>query len=132
MARLSKGPDPRSRALDPARLASSFGYAWDGFKHAWQNQPNFRLELYLGALAVALAAYLRVDPVPVVLASGLVLGLELVNTAIEALTDRVGTEPHPMAKLAKDTAAAAVLVASAAALLVGIFTFLPPILDMLR
>lgn len=67
------------------------------------------------------------DPLPVLLLAALVLSLELVNTALEALTDLASPVYHPLAKQAKDTAAAAVLLASLLALLVGLRLFLPPL-----
>ena len=59
------------------------------------------------------------------LVAALVLSLELVNTALEALTDLVSPVYHPLAKRAKDTAAAAVFLASLFALGLGVYLFLP-------
>ncbi len=82
-------------------------------------------------LALGLGLALRVPLAPVALACGLVLGLELLNTALEALVDLASPEVHPLAKIAKDTAAAAVLLASLSALVVGAVTFGPPLLRLL-
>jgi len=106
-------------------------HALDGIRHAWQTEPNFRLETAVGALALLLALWLGVNLAPVLLAVGLVLSLELLNTAIEATVDLASPEPHPLAKTAKDTAAAAVLTASVAALLLGLYLFLPPLWERL-
>lgn len=62
---------------------------------------------------------------------GLILSLELVNTAIEAVVDLVTEERKPLAKLAKDTAAGAVLVAAIMAAGVGILIFVPKILALI-
>ena len=62
---------------------------------------------------------------PILLVAALVLSLELVNTALEALTDLVSPVYHPLAKRAKDTAAAAVFLASLFALGLGVYLFLP-------
>ena len=127
MARIPPGARTDPGALSPRRLLIAFGYAWEGLVYTWREQPNFRVEVGIGALALGLAAVLGVSPVPVLLAVGLVLGLELLNTGVEALVDLASPEPHPLAKAAKDAAAAAVLVASAAALAVGLLVFLPPL-----
>ena len=55
------------------------------------------------------------------------LSLELINTAVEAVVDLASPQLHPLAKVAKDAAAAAVLVAAAGALLVGLVTLAPPL-----
>ena len=63
--------------------------------------------------------------------SGLVIALELVNTAIESVVDLVTTERKPLAKTAKDTAAGAVLVAAIMAAIVGLIIFVPRIASLL-
>ena len=65
------------------------------------------------------------------LACGLVLGLELLNTALEALVDLVSPEQHRLAKAAKDAAAGAVLLACVFAVLVGAVVLMPPLLRKL-
>ena len=70
----------------------------------------------MGLLALGLGLWLGVDLVPILLVAALVLSLELVNTALEALTDLASPVYHPLAKRAKDTAAAAVFLASLFAL----------------
>ncbi len=112
-------------------MARSFLYAWEGLAYAWRVQRNFRLQAHLGLLALLMALWLGVDPVPVLLLIALVLSLELLNTALEALADLASPVYHPLAKRAKDTAAAAVLLASLLALLVGLYLFLPPLLSRL-
>ena len=61
---------------------------------------------------------------------GAVLSLELVNTAIEAVVDLVTEEYHPLAKVAKDTAAAAIFVIAVVAAIVGVIIFLPKIISL--
>ncbi|TBH21845.1 diacylglycerol kinase family protein [Thermus thermamylovorans] len=124
-------PRPREDPRPLKGVLRSFAYAWEGVGYAWRVQRNFRLQVYLGLLALGLALWLGVSPLPVLLLIALVLSLELLNTALEALTDLVSPVYHPLAKRAKDTAAAAVLVASLSALLVGLYLFLPPLLARL-
>jgi len=72
-----------------------------------------------------------VDLVPVLLLVALVLGLELGNTALEAVVDLASPNFHPLAKAAKDVAAAGVLVVSVIAVLIGLLLFVPPLLRAL-
>ncbi|MFB9992467.1 diacylglycerol kinase [Deinococcus oregonensis] len=112
-------------ALNLRRWWRSAGFAWAGIQHSYRLQANFRIEVWAGALAVALALLLRAPLAPILLCCGLVLSLELMNTALEAVVDLASPELHPLAKIAKDAAAAAVLVASIAAALVGVVVLGP-------
>ena len=106
-------------ALSLRRWWRSAAFAWAGVAHAYRTQANFRIEVACGVLACALAVALHAPLAPIVLCCALVLSLELVNTALEALTDLASPDLHPLAKIAKDAAAGAVLVASLGALVVG-------------
>ena len=114
------------------RIIRAFDFAWQGLRHAWTTQPNFRIEALIGALALAACRWLAVDPVPVLLLSLMVLSLELLNTAIEAVCDLVSPEYDPLVKTAKDAAAAAVLLAALISVIVGLLLFLPPLAEKLR
>lgn len=67
-----------------------------------------------------------------VIVISLVLILELINTSLEAIVDLVNPEIHQAAKVAKDVAAATVLIASLASVVIGVLLFLPKILSILR
>lgn len=86
----------------------------------------------MAVLACALAAVLGVPIIPILLCCALVLSLELVNTAVEALVDLASPDVHPLAKVAKDVAAAAVLVACFIAFLVGLVLFLPALWRLIQ
>ncbi|GIW24734.1 diacylglycerol kinase [Meiothermus sp.] len=124
-------PKPGTDPLPLRGLRASFAYAWAGLHFAWRSQRNFRLEVYIAAAALVLAVWLQVSLVPVLLLVALVLGLELLNTALEALVDLVSPNFHPLAKAAKDVAAAGVLVVSGIAALIGVLLFLPPLVSRL-
>lgn len=109
----------------------SAGFAWAGVTHAYRTQANFRIECWAALMAIGAALLLRAPVTPVALACALVLSLELVNTALEAVVDLVSPERHALAKVAKDAAAAAVLVAAGGALLVAASTLLPALLSVL-
>ena len=90
-------------ALSLKRWWRSAGFAWAGIAHSYRTQPNFRIETWAAALALALTVWLRAPLAPIALACALVLALELVNTAVEAMVDLVSPEHHPLAKVAKET-----------------------------
>jgi len=113
------------------RWLVSAGFALAGLRYGWASQRNFRIEVTLGTVAVLTAVWLRAPLAPVLLACGLVLSLELLNTALEAVVDLVSPDRHPLAKVAKDAAAGAVLLACAAAVLVGADVLGPPLLHRL-
>jgi len=102
-------------------------FAWQGLRYAWRSEKNFRLEILIGFSALALGAYLGVDLVPIILSCVVVLTLELLNGAIESTIDLLAPGYHPLAKTAKDSAAAAVLIASLGAAIVGLLLLGPPL-----
>jgi len=118
-----------------SNLFVSFKYAWAGITYAFQTQRNFRIHVAVGALAIGLSVFLRLATVEVsiiAITSGLVLTLELVNTAIESIVDlTVKQSYHELAKVAKDCAAGAVLVSALVALLVGCTLILPPLATLI-
>jgi diacylglycerol kinase (ATP) len=100
------------------RLSRAFIYAWQGLSHTWRTQPNFRVETVIGLVALALAFWLGVDPVPILLLILAVLSLELLNTAIEAVCDYMQSDYDEKIGMIKDVAAAATAVVIGAWLLV--------------
>ncbi|MBL8535832.1 MAG: diacylglycerol kinase family protein [Hyphomonadaceae bacterium] len=110
-----------------ARL-KSFAHAFAGFAYMLRTQHNAWIHL-LATLAVVVAgALMRVSADDwrwLVTAIALVWAAEAINTAFEHLCDVVSPEFHNSVKLSKDIAAAAVLVCAAAAVLIGLITFLP-------
>lgn len=107
---------------------NSVHYAWHGVKFAFRNERNMRIHGLLAATALTFVLLLDISVVKalfVILALALVLICELFNTAIEKTLDMIGPNPHPLAKAAKDCAAAAVLLSSIFAVVVGIMVFGP-------
>jgi len=102
----------------------SFRHAVNGIRSTARRERNFRVHIFFAVLAIATCIILRVEFVHFVMvgfAIFFVLAMELVNTAIEALVDMYCRgKPHPMAKLAKDAAAGAVLLAAVQAVIVGV------------
>ena len=103
--------------------AESFRHAFDGIRRTAAKERNFRIQIFCGIAAVLACIIFRVDTWHLVLvcfAIFFVLSAELMNTAIEALTDLICQgKPHKLAKTAKDAAAGAVLLASAFAAVMG-------------
>ena len=96
------------------RIISAFGYSRQGLKAAYRNEAAFRQEVWLALILIPLALWLKLSAVSTVLLIGsvfLVLIVELVNSAIEAIVDRIGPEYHELSGRAKDIGSAAVLVA---------------------
>lgn len=113
--------------MKPHSFWAALRFAWAGVARTFRREPNFRRELALGAAAVALALWLQASLLPIVIVSGLVLALELLNSAVEAAVDLTSPARSELAGVAKDAAAGAVLLASVAALLVGLLHLGPPL-----
>jgi len=114
------------------RTVRSFSFAARGFRYVLRGERNFQIELFvagivlLGMLAFDLSVLERVA---LILCIVWVLTLELVNTAVERIMDVLQPRIHPYARIIKDVMAAAVLVSSGGALLVGLASFVPRIFD---
>jgi diacylglycerol kinase (ATP) len=96
------------------RLINATGYSWAGLKAAWRNEEAFRQEALLCAMLVPLALWLGEGAVERALLIGsllLVVIVELLNSGIEAVVDRIGQERHELSGRAKDIGSAAVFVA---------------------
>ncbi|WP_209123012.1 diacylglycerol kinase [Alkalihalobacillus sp. BA299] len=116
------------------RLLRSFVYAWTGLKYVVRYEQNMRIHLILSLIVMVLAFVLDVplnQKVILLLVIGIVLSLEVMNTAIERTVDMITKDYHPKAKIAKDIAAAAVFIFSIISVLIGLSIFLPPIVERL-
>ena len=113
-------------------LPSSFRYATQGLLYGFASQRNFRIHVFIGACVFGLGIWMKLsfqELAILVLTVTAVLVLELLNTAIEAVVDlAIGRRFHPLARIAKDCSAAAVLVASISSLLIASLLLLPPLL----
>ncbi len=110
---------------------TAVGFAVNGIRRTFRRQPNFRRELAIGGLALAVALWLNAPLTPILLVSALVLSLELLNSAVEAVVDIASPQRQPLAGAAKDAAAGAVLLAAIGAVLVGLVVLGPPLLSRL-
>jgi diacylglycerol kinase len=112
---------------------ASFGFALRGIT-AFAREPHARFHFAAALAVAALAAWLRVSSEQaalLALAIGLVLAAEALNSALEALANRVAPDHHPLVARAKDVAAGSVLLAALAAAAAGLLVLLPPLLARL-
>ncbi|MHB8855408.1 MAG: diacylglycerol kinase family protein [Bellilinea sp.] len=112
----------------------SFKYAFSGLRYVILSQRNAWIHATITLLVVILAVLLKLnlqDWGVLLLAIGLVWTAEIFNTALEALVDLVSPQPHPLAKIVKDTSAAAVLVSAMISILIGLLILLPPLIEVL-
>lgn len=114
-------------------LYKSFGYAFSGIGNTIKDERNIKIHLACALLVVFFGVWLRISVTEwfvCLLLFALVISLELVNTAVEAVTDLVTEEKRPLAKKAKDAAAGAVLVSAIIAVIIGGFIFLPKLIGI--
>ena len=115
------------------RFINSFHYSWDGIKYTFKYEQSMFIHVLVTLLVVICGIVLKLDFqewLLCIVLIGLVIATELINTAIEAVVDLACPEIHPLAKTAKDTAAAAVLVFAITAVLCGLFLFVPKIIAL--
>ena len=96
------------------RIWNALFYSLDGFAAAFRHEDAFRVEVLLALVLIPIALHMHVDGIGkalMVAAVLLVLVVELINSSIEAITDRVSLENHVLAKRAKDMGSAAVMLA---------------------
>ena len=113
-------------------LFESFNYAFEGIIHVLRTQRNLRIHFVVAVLVLVAALAFGVDKLELIallLAIAFVLITEMINTAIEAAIDVATTSFDPMAKLGKDIAAGAVLIATAVAVAVGYLVFSGQVAD---
>lgn len=113
----------------------SFNNAFAGLAWAIRTQPNFRVHLALSAIAILSAVYFRITRIEwTIIVFTIVLGLvaELVNTAIESMTDLITREWRQQAKVAKDVSAGMMLTVAVGAVIVALFIFLPYLTAVIR
>jgi diacylglycerol kinase len=111
-----------------ASFRGSFRFAYQGVAYVVRTQRNFRIHLAAGTVAILAALALRVPPAEVailVVCAMVVLAAEMFNTVVESIVDLVTSSYHPLARIAKDVAAGAVLVTASGSVLVGLLVLGP-------
>ncbi len=117
------------------RFLAGFGYAFSGLWYAIRTQRNMRIHTLIAALAITLSLLLHISALELAIVFLAIAGMfvsELFNTALELCVDLASPEYHPLAKIAKDVAAGAVLVNAMLAIVIGICVFVPHLLTYIK
>ena len=114
--------------------ALSFKYAFSGVRKALREEPKLRMHFVAGLLVVLAGFFFNItreDWIIIIILIGLVISVEITNTAIEVVVNQFTDREHPGAELAKDISAGAVLVVAITSALVGAVIFYPHIWNLL-
>jgi diacylglycerol kinase (ATP) len=106
----------REKPTGITRLLRAFGYSLQGFRHAWREEAAFRQEVCLSLVVIPagfVLGHTGVERALLVYPMLQILVIEILNSAVEAVVDRGGTERHPLAGMAKDMGSAAVMLSFA-------------------
>ena len=126
----NSGREPRRHSP----LYKSFGYAFEGIGKTIRDERNIKIHLVCTCLVILFGIFLHISVTEwlvCLLLFALIISLELVNTALEAVVDLVTKDRKPLAKKAKDAAAGAVLWSALIAVVIGGIIFLPKIASLL-
>ena len=110
-------------------------YAAEGVKYFFSRNRNAKFQLVMGITAIVLGFTVSLPAFQWLLVLhciGLVISLEMINSAIEKYCDLVTTDYHPRIKVIKDMAAGSVLVASMISLVIGLIIFIPALVNFLN
>lgn len=125
----------KRKKFGPKRLLNSFKYAMEGLLYALKNEQNMMIHVFMAVFVIVMGILLQISMMEWLISFlliGLVIGTELMNTFIETVVDLTCHEKNELAKIAKDTAAATVLVFALTSVVVGVMIFLPKLLDLLK
>lgn len=125
----------KHKKLGIVRFFKSFGYSLDGLAYAARKEQSIFVMIICLAVVLACGFIFEISLLEwffVFISIGLVLGTELLNTAIEATIDLLSPSFHPLAKIAKDTASASVFVYSIVAFVIGCFVFIPKFIEAIE
>ncbi|MED1409618.1 MULTISPECIES: diacylglycerol kinase family protein [Bacillus] len=114
--------------MKKGKLLDSFGYAIAGIYFCLHYERNMKIHYLAAVIVICCGFYFHITKtewIVVLIVIGIVMSLEMVNTAIEKTVDLATTDIHPFAKIAKDVAAGAVLLFAIIAVVIGAIIFLP-------
>jgi diacylglycerol kinase len=117
-----------------ARFIAGFGYAFSGLWYAMRTQRNIRVHIIMALLAITASILLHISPLEFALIFIAITGVfiaEMFNTVIELCVDLASPQYHPLAKIAKDVAAGAVLANALLSIIIGLFVLGPHLLVLL-
>lgn len=125
--------DDRKNERGIKKFINSFKYPISGFRYAYKNEQNLAVDIGIAMIVIIFGVLFKINITEWAILSltvGLVISLELINTAIEATVDLVTEKYHPLAKVAKDTSSAAVLILAVVSIIEGVIIFLPKIISL--
>ncbi len=134
LSKLKEKREEAKKAIPRNTLIRSFGFALQGIFYVLRTQRNMRLHLLAGLIVVAFGLFFQVSTaewVGLLTIMALIYALEMLNTVVEAIVDMVTQEYHPLAKVAKDVGAGAVLIASLFSVVIALVVFAPRILHFI-
>lgn len=117
------------------RFIKSIKYSLDGLFYAYRYEQSLWIHGFAVLLAIILGVIFQIklsEWAIIFIALGIILALELINTAIEAAVDLTTTEIHPLAKIAKDCGSAASFVMSIVSIVISLFVFGPYFLELFK
>ena len=124
----------RKLRIDQKRLINSFKYAGEGIKQTYRGEQNLKIQTCIAILVIVFGVFLKISYMEwliCLILIGLVLMAEFFNTAIEYVVDLASPKVHPLAKAAKDTASAGVLMMAIISAVIGLWIFLPKLIDFI-
>ena len=122
------------KVYGPMRFIKSIKYSLDGLFYAYRYEQSLWIHGFAVILAIVLGFIFKIKLAEwaiIFIALGIILALELINTAIEAAVDLTTTEIHPLAKVAKDCGSAASFVMSIVSIVISLFVFGPYFLEII-
>ena len=123
-----------SQKSEWAKFITGFSHAFSGLRYAFHTQRNVRVHIVMALLAIIASVLLRISPLEFALIFIAITGVfiaEMFNTVMELCVDLASPQYHPLAKIAKDVAAGAVLANAVLSIIIGLFIFGPHLLALL-
>ena len=123
----------KQKGFSISKRFKSFGYAFNGLKILIREEHNSRIHILAAMVAVIAGLFFQlsaIEWVAIVLAIGWVIALEIINSAIENISDFVSPGQNEMIKKIKDLSAAGVLVGAITAVIIGLIVFVPKIMEI--
>ncbi len=124
----------RKMGIDEKRLKNSFQYAFQGIIQSYRGEQNLKIHTFIAILVIVFGFFLRISYLEWLVCFiliGLVLMSEFFNTAIEYVVDLASPSLHPLAKAAKDTASAGVLMMAIISAIIGLIIFVPKLIEFI-
>jgi diacylglycerol kinase len=128
-------PHQQPLKSDWAKFIAGFGYAFNGLWYTLHTQRNVRIHVSIAIIAILLGIVLHITAVEFALVFVAITGVfiaEMFNTVFELCIDLASPDYHPLAKIAKDVAAGAVLLSAILSIVIGLFVFGPHLWDLLH